>query len=182
MTSQSKLTHTSLRAQENGRQTKMAKVAVSFVRVFFMFGFYFSPCLQLGMMTGGISRMNKTDTPDVMEGVSRYLKSINERLPAFDYKAECDKLKVSSQVVAGTMYRVALEIVPVEKDAIHSDCIHESDNFRLDKGDVKFVCLEIWSRPWLEPSENMLIVKRVDEPRKRNDVKSCLEAKEMPQR
>lgn len=179
MTSQSELTHTSLRAQENGRQTKMAKVAVSVVRVFFMFGLYFSPCLQLRMMTGGISRMNKTDTPDVMEGVSRYLKSINERLPAFDYKAECDKLEVSSQVVQGTMYRVALEIVPVEKDAIHSDCIHGSDNVRLDKGDVKFVCLEIWSRPWLEPPE-MLIVKRVDEPRKRNDVKSCLEAKKKP--
>ena len=149
------------------------------VLVFFIFELYFSPCLQLGRMTGGISRMNETNiSGPIKEGVRQYLKSIAAPHSAFEYKVKCDKLEVSSQVVQGTMYRVALEIVPVEKDAIHSDCIHGSDNFRLDKKDVQFVCLEIWSRVWLEPPER-LIVTRVDGPRERNDVKSCLEENEI---
>jgi len=158
---------------ENGQQTKMAKVVVSFVVVLFMFGLYFSPCLA--MMTGGISR--ETSIPDVVkEGVRMYLASITKRHDsAFDYKVKCDKLEASSQVVEGILYRVALEIVPVEEGAIHSDCIHGSDNLRLEKGDVKFVCLTIWSRAWLERKEKRLIVKEVDEPHKRNDVESCLE-------
>lgn len=77
------------------------------------------------------------------------------------------------------MYCVVLEIVFVEKDVIYFDCIYELDNFWLDKGDVKFVCFEIWLRFWLELLENMLIVKRVDELCKWNDVKLCLEVKEM---
>ena len=154
----------------NSRQTKMAKI----VLVFFMFGLYFSPCLQLGRMTGAISRIKETKIPDaIKEGVRWYLKNITGRHSAFDYKVKCDELEASSQVVQGIMYRVALEIVTVEKDVIHSDCIHGSDIFRLDEGDVKFVCLKIWSRPWLEPS---LIVEKVGKLRKQNDVQSCLES------
>ena len=163
-------THTSLRAEKSGQQTKMAKVAVSVVVFFFIIGLYFSPCLA--MLTGGISLMNETIVPDVVkEGVGLYLKKIRS---AFDYKAvNCEKMKVSSQIVVGVLYRTALEIVPVEEGTIHSDCIKGSDSSRLGKGDVKFVCLEIWSRPWLESSRS-LMVKKVDEPHKRNDVESCL--------
>lgn len=46
------------------------------------------------MMIGGILCMNKMDILDVMEGVSWYLKSINECFFVFDYKVECDKLEV----------------------------------------------------------------------------------------
>lgn len=74
------------------------------------------------------------------------------------------------------MYCVVLEIVFVEKDVIYFDCIYGLDNVWLDKGDVKFVCFEIWLRFWLELLE-MLIVKRVDEFCKWNDVKLCLEVK-----
>lgn len=167
-------THTSLRAEKSGQQTKMAKVAVSVVVVSFIIGLYFSPCLA--MMTGGISLMNEKIIPDVVkEGVGLYLKNIAQHHSAFDYKAvNCEKMKLSLQMVQGMLYRTALEIVPVEEGTIHSDCIKGSDSFRLGKGDVKFVCLEIWSRPWLESSKS-LIVKEVDEPHKRNDVESCLE-------
>lgn len=169
-------THTSLRAVKSGQQTKMAKVAVSVVVFFFIIGLYFSPCLA--MLTGGISLMNETIVPDIVkEGVGLYLKDIGQHHSAFDYKAvNCEKMEVSSQVVQGVLYRTALEIVPVEEGTIHSDCIKGSDSFRLGKGDVKFVCLEIWSRPWLESSRS-LIVKEVDEPHKRNDVESCLKLK-----
>ena len=146
----------------------MAKVAV----VLLMFGLYFPPCLA--MMTGGIKPMNEASIPEVVkEGVRLYLESISERHP-FDYKVKCDKLEASSQLVQGFLYRVALEIVPVEEGAIHSYCISGSDNVRLEK-DVKFVCLEIWSRTWLKSEEERLIVKEVDEPHKRNNVESCLE-------
>ena len=166
-------THTSLRAEQSGQQTKMAKVAVIVVVVSFIIGLYFSPCLA--MMTGGISLMSGKITADVIEGVGLYLKNIGQHHSAFDYKAvNCEKIKVSSQIVQGVFYRAALEIVPVEKGTIHSDCIKGSDSARLGKGGVKFVCLEIWSRPWLESSKS-LIVKEVDEPHKRNDVESCLE-------
>ena len=143
---------------------------VPVVAMLFLFGLYFSPCLA--MMFGGISRINETNIPgDVKDGVRLYLENINKQ-SAFDYKLKCDTLEASSQVVQGTLYRVALEIVPVEKGAFRSDCIHGSDNFRLEKGDVKSVCLTIWSRPWLEGKQSF-IVKEM--PHKRNGVESCLE-------
>lgn len=149
----------------------MAKV-VGVVVFFFMFRLYFSPCLT--MMTGGISRVDERDMPEVIkEGVRLYLKNINEHHSVYNYKAICEKLEASSQIVQGALYRVALEIIPVE-DAINSDCIQGSDSFLLEKGDKKFVCLTIWSRPWLSESKR-LIVKQVSEPDKRNDVDSCLE-------
>ena len=118
------------------------------------------------MMTGGISRTQ--ETKPIMEGVGMYLENINAH-HSFDYKVKCDKLEASSQVVQGFLYRVALELVPVEKGAIDSDCIRGSGNFRLEKEDVKFVCLQIWSRSWL-PGQQKLILEEVDE----HDVESCL--------
>jgi len=136
----------------------------SVVVVLFMFGLCLSPCLT--MMTGGISRTQ--ETKPIMEGVGMYLENINAH-HSFDYKVKCDKLEASSQVVQGFLYRVALELVPVEKGAIDSDCIRGSGNFRLEKEDVKFVCLQIWSRSWL-PGQQKLILEEVDE----HDVESCL--------
>ena len=129
------------------------------------------------MMTGGISRMNEKKIPDVIkEGVALYLKDIfpKHHSAIFDYKVDCEKMEVSSQVVQGALYRVALELIPVEEGTIHSVCIEGSESsFRLEKGNVKFACITIWSRPWLEQSER-LKVEEVDEPDKRN-VESCLE-------
>ena len=141
--------------------------------------FYFSPWREVaGIMTGGISEIGPSAEEGVMsdidEGVGIYLKKETKDGADFTYKKICGTLRASSQVVQGSMYRVAFEMVPVEKSFSSSDCITKDTLKKLpflERGKVKLGCFTIWSRPWMKEKSKRFIVTKKDS----NDYRSCLE-------
>ena len=141
--------------------------------------FYFSHWREVaGTMTGGISEVGPSPEEGVMcdidKGVDIYMKNETEDGADFIYKKICGTLRASSQVVQGVLYRVAFEMVPVDKYSSSRDCI-KIDTVKklpfLERGKVKLGCLTIWSRPWMEEKSERFIVTKKDS----NDYRSCLE-------
>jgi len=152
---------------------KMAKVVL--VVVSFLLITCFSPCFA--MMTGGISSVDLSDKPTrnvTMKGLGIFLKNKNEKQAPNNhvYLAICGSLRASSQIVEGVLYRVAVRLASVDKEFSRPGCITKG-SLRLAKGDEKFGCFEIWSRPWLDDREKKLnfIVKERDS----RSYSSCLE-------
>ena len=115
---------------------------------------YLSSCRA--MMTGGISQLeNPYQYKEISDGVKVFLKKLKAN-EGRAYEVVCATLKASSQVVQGTLYRVAMEVVPEGNDnkVYASACV----GGRPGK-DGKFVCFTIWSRPWLEDKKARLIVE-----------------------
>ena len=151
----------------------MAKV-VAVVSVTFFLTSYFLPCFA--MMTGGISTINQPlKSTVIMKGLDIFLMNESRALQAnyinhhenLLYKRICDTLQASEQVVEGTLYRVALKIVPVNKQLEQKDCINEDDSLP-----EKFVCFTVWHRPWLEQDEDARLIV---EKEAAGDYKSCLQ-------
>ena len=125
-------------------------------------------------MTGGISGIDKSDIEnmtDIKKGLDIFLKEEDKGLastPNVLYKSICKTLRASSQIVQGVLYRVAVEIVPVDIKVFSSgNCILKE---LAKPSDIKFGCFTIWSRPWLEDVKQGFIVDKQDS----NDYKSCL--------
>ena len=148
----------------------MAKIvaSVAVVCVSFILISYYLPCIA--MMTGGISPVDQPSiSTEIMEGLAIFLTSESRALQNVSiYKGICNTLHASVQVVQGTLYRVALKIVPVDKQLDQEGCIEGDDSV---VGDEKFVCFAVWVRPWLEDKEKRLIV----EEKAADDYKSCLQ-------
>ena len=111
-----------------------------------------------------------------MKGLDIFLTNVKNRAFQADcpnclYKGICYTLQASVQVVQGAFYRVALKVVPVDKQLDHERCIPEDDLVLLAKGGERFVCFTIWSRPWLKEEDKRFIVKE----KAADDYESCLE-------
>ena len=141
--------------------------------------FYFSPWREVaGMMTGGISEVDLSveegGRSDIYKGVHIYLKKETKDGADFVYKNICGTLRASSQVVQGIFYRVAFEMVPVDKSSSSGACI-EMDTLKklpfLERGKEKLGCFTIWSRPWMKEKSERFIVTKKDS----NDYRSCLQ-------
>ena len=137
--------------------------------------FYFSPWIEVaGMMPGGISEEGVMSHIDKVVGI--YLKKERKDGADFVYKKICGTLRASSQVVEGNLYRVAFEMVPVNKSSSSSlsDCI-KMDTLKklpfLERGKERLGCFTIWSRPWIKEKSERFIVTKKDS----NDYRSCLE-------
>ena len=118
------------------------------------------------MMTGGISeippeKLSKHDYPEIQTGVEMYMDELNEE-SATVYKPIC--IRASRQVIQGTMFRVGMEAVQVDVDVANNYCT------AVAQGDKNFICIGVWSRPWMQESERLLVEKRNAE-----DFNSCLE-------
>lgn len=90
-----------------------------------------------------------------------YMDKLNEE-SATVYKPMC--IRASRQAVQGTMFRVGMEAVQVDVDVANNYCN------AVAQGDNNFICIGVWSRPWLHESKRLLVEKRTAE-----DFKSCLE-------
>ena len=141
--------------------------------------FYLLPWREVaGMMPGGISEVGPWPEEGVMsdidKGVDIYWKKESKDGTDFVYKKICGTLRASSQVSEGILYRVAFEMVPVNKSSSSSDCI-KMDTLKklpfLERGKVKLGCFTIWSRPWMKEKSKRFIVTKKDS----NDYRSCLE-------
>lgn len=141
--------------------------------------FYFSPWRKVaGAMVGGISEIDPLAkgvmSAEIDEGVDIYVKKETKDGADFIYKEICGTLRASSQVIQGSLYRVAFEMVPLDKSSSSSHCI-EKDTLRklpvLERGKVKLGCFTIWSRPWMKEKSERFIVTKKDS----NDYRSCLE-------
>lgn len=153
----------------------MAKI-VAVVSVGFIFVSYFLPCIA--MMTGGISTVDQPlKSTEIMKGLDIFLTNVKNRaLQAncpnclYMYKGICYTLQASEQVVQGTLYRVALKVVPVDKQLDHESCIPEDDLVLLAKSGERFVCFTIWFRPWLKENERFIVKEKAAD-----DYESCLQ-------
>lgn len=90
-----------------------------------------------------------------------YMDKLNEE-SATVYKPIC--IRASRQVVQGTMFRVGMEAVQVDVDVANNYCT------AVAQGDKNFICIGVWSRPWMQESKRLLVEKRTAE-----DFNSCLE-------
>lgn len=151
---------------------------------------HFSSCF--GMMTGGISPLDlskKSNMDVIKRGFGIFLREENKRLASTSksnsfYVGIFESLKASKQVVAGIEYRVAVELVLVDKASLAGclagrakDGVIAQDGFiteddscyglLLATGEKKFACFTIWSRPWLletkppKPKESFIVSGRV---------------------
>lgn len=111
---------------------------------------YLSICCAT--MTGGkLQLKNPYKYKEITDGITVILErmKVNNGLA---YKVVCDTLKASSQVVQGTLYRVAMKVAPEGNDP--GACIGGTTG-----RDERFVCFTIWSRPWLPDANSRFIVE-----------------------
>ena len=111
---------------------------------------YLSSCCAT--MTGGkLQLKNPYKYKEITDGMTVILEKMKVN-DGRGYKVVCDTLKASSQVVQGTLYRVAMKVAPEGNDP--AACIRG----RPGK-DERFVCFTIWSRPWLPDANSRFIVE-----------------------